>query len=314
MILCIGATPAVQRVMIFRRLVVDEVNRAVHTLDGAAGKSVNVSKVLKALGEAPIAVGFLGGARGEQIRGDLKGRGMELDFVATDIPTRQCITLIDETAHTVTELVEESRPVPDSAYALLMEKIRKWLGRCQAVIMSGTLTPGGPVDLYRRCAQWGREAGILTIVDAQGPVLIEALKAKPGLVKPNRVELAATVGQALEDETAIISAMRELHAKGAQRVVVTAGSEPALASDGAAMWRIRPPHISAVNPIGSGDAFTAGLAWRLVRGEDLGEACLWAAASGAANALTTMAGEVEAKEVERLAREITVERVEPKKH
>ena len=51
------------------------------------------------------------------------------------------------------------------------------------------------------------------------------------------------------------------------------------------------PRVRVVNPIGSGDAFTAGLVSRLVRGDDLGEACRWGTAVGAANALTPMAGE-----------------------
>jgi len=309
MILCIGATPAAQRVMIFRNLLVDAVNRASQTVDGAAGKSINVAKVLTALGEDPIAIGFLGGDHGERICSELKARGIRLDFVAVGVPTRQCITLLDESGGTVTELVEESRALTQNAYDLLMEKARHWLSQCDAMVMSGTLTPEGPVDFYRRCTQWGREAGTLTVVDAQGQALIETLKAGPGLVKPNRTELAATLGQALENEAAVISAARELHNQGAQRVVVTAGKEPTLASDGRTLWRIRPPRIPAVNPIGSGDAFTAGLVWRLVRGEDLGEACRWGAAAGAANALTIMAGEVEPKEVERLAGEVALERV-----
>ena len=70
-----------------------------------------------------------------------------------------------------------------------------------------------------------------------------------------------------------------------------------------------PPHIVAVNPIGSGDAFAAGLVWRLLRGDDLGEACRWASAVGAANALTLMAGEVDRDEVDRLARRTVTERL-----
>jgi tagatose 6-phosphate kinase len=309
MILCVGATPAAQRVMIFRNLVLDSVNRAVRTLDGAAGKSVNVAKVLRALGETPVALGFFGGDRGNEISATLKVRGIELDPVAVDARTRQCITVIDESKGSVTELVEESPPVPESAYEMLINKIRQRIGACRAVVMSGTLTPGGPVDLYRRCVQWGREAGALSVVDAQGVALIEALKAGPGLVKPNRVELAATVGCQLEDDAAVISAMAELRSKGAERVVVTAGKELCLASDGRDLWRIRPPQIQAINPIGSGDAFTAGLVWRLARGDDLGEACRWAAASGAANAVTAMAGEIDPKQVSSLVNEVLVERL-----
>ena len=70
-ILCIGTTPAAQRVMIFRKLTPDAVNRAATTLDGVAGKSINVAKILKALGAHPVATGFLGGrTRGFFARGD----------------------------------------------------------------------------------------------------------------------------------------------------------------------------------------------------------------------------------------------------
>ncbi len=94
MILCIGTTPAAQRVMVFRQLTLDAVNRAVTTVDGAAGKSVNVAKVLKALGEHPVATGFLGGDRGEEVRKVLEAQGIELDFVQVASRTRQCITVL----------------------------------------------------------------------------------------------------------------------------------------------------------------------------------------------------------------------------
>ena len=103
--------------------------------------------------------------------------------------------------------------------------------------------------------------------------------------------------------------MREVCERGAQRIVVTAGKAPALAFDGKTFWRVLMPHIRAVNPIGSGDTFTAGLVWRLLRGDDLAEACRWGAAAGAANALTLLAGEVDAREVERLVLEVKVEKV-----
>jgi tagatose 6-phosphate kinase len=103
--------------------------------------------------------------------------------------------------------------------------------------------------------------------------------------------------------------MRELGERGAQRVVVTADKDSTLAFDGTSFWRIIAPQIRAVNPIGSGDAFTAGLVWRLLGGEDLGEACRWGSAAGAANALTPMPGEVNREDVGRLEREVEVRRI-----
>ena len=175
--------------------------------------------------------------------------------------------------------------------------------------MSGSIASGCPATLYRDCVRLADKAGALSIVDAQGVALVEALKAKPGLVKPNRTELAATVGRKLKSEADVMRAMRELHERGAQRMIVTAGREPALAFDGKNFWRVSSPRIQAVNPIGSGDAFTAGVVWRLLRGDDLGEACRWGAAAGAANALTPMPGELNRKDVVRLAKEVQVKTI-----
>ncbi len=309
-ILCIGPTPAAQRVMVFRSLALDKVNRAETTLDGAAGKSINVAKVLKALGENPIATGFIGGNRGALVKSALAERGIETEFVRIEPETRQCTTVIDESAGTNTELVQESDAVPKEKYRQLIEVVRKWAGRCRAMSMSGTLTPRAPIDFYRRCTQLAAEYGLLSVVDANGSALIEALKARPGVVKPNRSELAATLGHELVSEADLKSAMRELCDRGALKVIVTSGKDPALAFDGKQFWRIHAPNIAAVNPIGSGDAFTAGLTWRLLRGADLGEACRWASATGAANALTLMAGEVRRKHVQRLSAEVKVEEID----
>jgi 1-phosphofructokinase family hexose kinase len=307
MILCIGTTPAAQRVMVFHKLEIDAVNRATTTLDGAAGKSINVAKVLAALGIQPVAMGFVGGDRGNELLAILASRGIDTDFVPVAAPTRLCISVLDQSSQAVTELVEESKTVAASDYEALKARIQKRLPDSEAIVMSGSLTPGGPIDFYRQITQAARELGILTLVDAQGPPLIEALKAKPALVKPNRAELAATVGRSLPNECELIAAMREVLQRGAERIVVTAGKLPILALDERSLWRIHAPTVPVVNPIGSGDAFTAGLVSRLVRKETLGEACRWAAAAGAANALSVMPGELDRRDVERLANDVTIE-------
>lgn len=309
MILCVGTTPALQRVMFFRQLRLDAVNRAHTTLEGAAGKAINVAKVLRALGEKPLATGFLGGARGEKIRQVLEARRIEAEFVNVVKETRECVTIINETDATVTELVQESAAVTEADYESLRHILRRHLPKCRAVVMSGTLAPGGKPEFYAECVKLANETNVLSVVDAQGLALLKALEMRPGLIKPNRAELAATVESALMDEPALIMAMHDVQQRGAERVVVTAGAEPTLALDGSNVWRISSPRITPVNPIGSGDSFTAGLVWRLLCGDDLGEAARWAAAAGAANALSAMPGELEVGDVKQLAARIKVERV-----
>lgn len=308
-ILCVGTTPAAQRVMIFRRLTPDAVNRAATTLDGVAGKAINVAKILKTLGAHPVATGFLGGQRGEFLRAAMAEKKIESDFVIVKSPTRQCITVIDESTGTHTELVEESRPVTPADFKKFIAVVRRRIAGCRAAVMSGTIAPGGPATLYHDCVRLAENAGLLSVVDAQGGALTGALEAKPGLVKPNRPELAATTGRELKSDADVMRAMHELHERGAQRVIVTAGREPALAFDGKIFRRIITPRIRVVNPIGSGDAFTAGVVLRLLRGDDLGEACRWGAAAGAANALIPQPGELNRRDVTRLAKEVRVLKV-----
>jgi 1-phosphofructokinase family hexose kinase len=295
--------------MVFRELNLNQVNRATTTLDGAAGKSINVAKVLKALGGSPVATGFLGGDRGRALATLLTAREIPSEFVEVRAPTRQCITVIDQATGAITELVEESRAVDSADYEKLLAIVQRRISGCQAVVMSGTIASGGPPDLYFRCARLAREAGALCLADASGAALVEVLKASPEVVKPNRVELAATVGRPLSDTVAIKAAMIELHKRGAQRVVVTAGAEPTLALEGADFFEIATPVVPVVNPIGSGDAFAAALAWQLVKRTSFTEACRWASAAGAANVSTAMAGEVSFSDVERLVRQVSVKKL-----
>ena len=109
MILCLGTTPAVQRVMTFDRLHVDGVNRARLVAQSASGKSINVTRVVHTLGEDVIATGFVGGDAGAFIRKDLDAAGIRHAFVEVEPTTRTCVTVIDEAVRTATELIEESK-------------------------------------------------------------------------------------------------------------------------------------------------------------------------------------------------------------
>jgi len=300
-ILCIGTTPAVQRVMVFDAVRIGGVQRARQVVEAPAGKSVNVARVLQALGRTAACTGFIGGPRGRFLVEHLDRLGIAHEFVPVAPETRLCVTVIDAAAHTHTELIEESRDVGREAWHRLEAALQRLIPRSRLVVMSGTLCPGGPVDFYARCTRLAVAAGIPCIVDATGPALLEAVAAGPTVVKPNRAELSATTGLDVQDGA------RRLVALGARGVVVTMGAEGAMAVDGRGLWRIRGPQVQAVNTIGSGDAVAAGLAAALQDGRPIAQAAALGVACGMANALTLLAGEVDAGEVRRLEQQIVVE-------
>jgi len=305
MIICLGTTPAVQRVMVFKKLELGEVNRAVEVHQDVAGKSVNVAKALWALQKPVLATGFVGGQRGDFIREQLDRRGINHDFVSVGPQTRLCVTILDEGAGTITELVEESQPVEESAWDQLLAKVAK-LPPAKMLILSGTLAGGARPAFYRQCIE---STQLPAIVDTQGQVLLESLKARPLVAKPNRKELGVALGLSVDSDSSLQHAMIELVGLGAKNAVITLGADGAMAFDGSEFSHVTSPKVDAVNSVGSGDAFTAGLAAALVDGQTLSEACRLGAACGAANAMTVMAGEVRAEDVKRLLEQTTVQRV-----
>ena len=307
-ILALGTTPTVQRTLTLGRLRVGGVCRAEAVHDFASGKAVNVARVAAALGERCRVLGLVGGGRGGFLRADLDAAGVPHDFLDVAPPTRLCTTVIDRDARTATELIEEPAEVAPAAGGQLLDKLRDHLPGVSHVVMAGSLVPGLAEDFYGRCVEAARGAGAACVLDARGPALLAALPAGPTVVKLNVEELAQTFARPMGSQSAVTAAMREIVAGGAAWCVVTRGAAGAVVGDGEAFWDVVPPRVEAVSAVGSGDAFAAGLALRLAAGEDVPAACAWAAACGAANALTPHAGHLDPADVARLAGQARVGR------
>ena len=307
MILCLGTTPADQRTMTFASLQLDAVNRAASVTRTASGKSINAARVARTLGADVLATGFLGGDAARFMRRDLDAAGIRHDFVDVTPPTRACITVVDESAGTATELIEESKQVEPEAWDRLVDRLDAHLRTAGVLVLSGTLTPGAPQDFYGRCVARAALHGVRTIVDASGEPLKQALAAKPFIVKPNRAELGRTLGMDTSTDAGLRDAMRHVLSWGVQWVVVTMGRDGAIASDDNAFWHVGTPQVQVVNPIGSGDSFAAGLAVALTCGPPMPEALVVGAACGVANAMTRVAGHVEPNDVATIMNDLDVE-------
>ncbi len=313
MILCIGLTPTVQRTMRFDRFEVGGVNRARETAVTASGKAVNVARVLTTLGADAHLVHPLGGGSGTFVESTLSAEGVAQQVIAAgeDAPTRTCTTLLVTDGPT-TELVEEARPLSPDVTAAVDAAWRRALPHARFVCLSGSLAPGVGEDFYAAVVSEARAHGVRAMVDGQKGPLKAALAAHPYLVKPNREEAAATLGLTLAGEP-------EADARTAVDALLEAGAEWALVSMGRAgsllggrasaeRWRIVPPAVEAVNPIGSGDSLAAGTVFAHVEKRlPLPDAAAFGTACAAANALSLTSGVVDPADVERLRPEVRLE-------
>jgi tagatose 6-phosphate kinase len=301
MIICLGTTPTIQRTMTFERLTLDAVNRAERVTEYASGKSVNVAKVLHELGHQDvIATGFAGGDRGRLLKADLDRLGISNDFVEVEAPTRLCITVVDESTGTATELVQEHGPVTPANQSDLLRKLKESAADASLIVLSGSLAAGVSPDFYRRCM----ETPSRVILDAVGEPLLQALPLRPFVIKPNQSEVARTLNATIESDAALKDAIWQLVERGAQWVVVTRGRAGAMISDGRSFWQVNTPPVKVISAIGSGDAFAAGLASGLASGQDVPRACVLAAACGSANAMTPHSGHLRLQDVQALTKQV----------
>ena len=303
-LVCCGLTPCVQRVLEFSNLRKNAVNRARRVTVGIGGKGANTARIARQMGGEPLLVGFAGGANGRLLEKMLSEEGVSFRHVEVAGETRICQTLLEEGNPENTELVEEMPPVSEGEWERMRRLFQSLELSGGVVAIAGKLPAGVPEDAYAQMAETAAQRGARAIIDAPDEPLRLALRHRPFLVKINDEELFRTVGG---DDLA--GACRRLLEMGARSVLVTRGSRSALFADGFQTLEIFPPKIEAVNPVGSGDAVTAGIALELAGGGAMEEALRLGMACGAANALNLRVGVVRPEDVERLLGQVRMERI-----
>lgn len=281
MILAAGLTPAWQHVLVFDRVHVGEVNRAVAAERCASGKVLNVGIALTRLGCESLTVAPIGGSPAGEIEREFAQLKSPARWIRTSAATRICTTLLDRATGGTTELVENAAPLTSAELADFHAQYRSAAEHAQIVVLTGSLPAGTPATYYRELLQC---TPCRAVIDARGPELLAALELRPFLVKPNREELARTLDTAIDCDTDLLAAMHELNARGAEWVVVSQGRHAIWATSGDATYRAVPPAVSQpVNPIGCGDCLAAGIAWGLGQGIDVPGALRLGLAAAAQN-------------------------------
>jgi 1-phosphofructokinase family hexose kinase len=281
------------------------VNRALHVEEGVGGKGANTARVLSQMGADPTLLGFVGGENGRRLERMLDAEGVRYQHVSTEGETRICQTLLEEGRGDPTELVEEMPPLSKMEWSQMEDLISK-MDLSGKVSVSGKLPKGAPEQAFAWITKKVQEAGGQIVLDVPGVPLLEALAQKPFWVKMNYEELSATLGK----KTNLEEGAKELLYRGAKNVLITQGASSAFLLNEEGAWTLFPPRIQAVNPVGSGDATTAGILLELASGKSALDAVRLGMACGAANALHLHCGVVTPSEVERLFEQVVWKEVE----
>lgn len=310
MILCVGLSPALGRVITLPSLSPGEVNRAAAYLEVAAGKATNAARVIVQSGGRARVISPLGAEHAAYYRQLAAKDGIDLAAVEYAGRIRWAMTLVDS-QHGATEVVcNEPEPVPEHVGEEIGSTFRRWVSGASACVIAGSRLDNMPTETITGIVATAVAHHVPLFLDIRGNDLVAALAARnqrsaePGLAVPvtikiNEEEFWATIQPSKVADAAGTGHVDDAVSRFAREyqvtVVVTRGTQPVVYADPSGIvGATEVPVVKTVNPIGSGDTFLGTLAVRMEAGDDLATAVRAATAAASLNAGFLRPGTIQA--------------------
>lgn len=309
MIYTVTLNPALDKTVQIPSFRLGEVNRISAMRTDPGGKGINVSKVLRELGEPSVAAAILGGAAGQKIESALHALGIEGMYLFTGHETRTNLKIVDPTLHTNTDVNEPGAPADEAVLSKLLTQLTDRLRPGDLVVLSGKAPAGAPDTLYRDWILACRAAGAAVHLDAEGELLRQGVTAGPALIKPNQAELSGVMGRPLTTEDETIRAAQELLAQGVGCVAVTKGAGGALLCWEDCVLRCESPRVPVGSTVGAGDSVVAALAYARQRQLSREDTARLAMATGAANVMCSGTQAARLGDIEQLLPQVRITRL-----
>lgn len=300
MIYTVTFNPAIDYVVRMDQFILDTVNRTTAEEIYYGGKGINVSTVLKELGQDSVALGFIAGFTGNEIAQGLKKQGIQTDFICLKEGMSRINVKIK--AQQETEINGQGPHIDAQALEALFQKL-DLLQKDDVLILAGSIPSSMPEDSYEQIMKRMDGKGILTVVDATKNLLVNVLKYHPFLVKPNNYELGEIFQTVLKTSDEIVEAAKKLQQMGARNVLISmAGDGAILVAENGEIHQIGVPKGTVQNSVGAGDSMVAGFMAGYLEKNDYLYALRLGTASGSATAFSK--GLAVKEEIERLLQEV----------
>lgn len=283
MVYTVTFNPALDYAVHTEEILLGKTNRSIgeHIITG--GKGINVSVVLENLGVHNTAMGFIGGFTGHEIRRRVEAQGCECDFIEIDGLSRINVKLKSEAE---TEINARGPVITDESISELSKRVRR-LESGDVLILAGSVLPSVPDTIYEELINTAGSQ-VISVVDAVGKLLINSLKCRPFLIKPNNFELSDLFGVEIGgDRNKALVYAKKLHEMGARNVLIS------LAGDGAVLYteegqslQIDSPKGTVIDSVGAGDSMVAGFIAGWLENQDYVHAFKMGVAAGSASAFS----------------------------
>lgn len=281
MIYTITLNPAIDLVIITKKLEPNIVNRTENFELQPNGKGVNVSFILKKMGIENMATGIGGGFTLDYITAGLKEKGISNNFLKVKEPTRINVftRVLDQNKE-----YKEVNPGPEineKVQEQFLEYLKTLLKARDTLIISGSFSRGIKEDYLGKVAQITADKKVKLVIDSSSKAVLDTLPYHPYLLKPNDQELASffDLNEKLDQEK-IIKLARKLINAGCKNVLVSLGESGAALIDKNHAYFGNAPKISVLNTAGAGDTMLGTFVGKKELGCNTTEALKFAIAAG----------------------------------
>ena len=291
MIYTVTLNPSIDYVIKVDKLTTGNINRVNEEHVYPGGKGINVTRILKSLDNDNIALGFVSGFTGDYIINSLQELNLKSDF----IKVKEGFTRINVKVKSEEELNQ-------------FYKVIDKLVDGDILILSGSIPSCLDERLYESIMKKVEDRDIKVIVDATKNLLLNVLKYKPFLIKPNNHELAEMFNVELNSTEDVVFYARKLKEMGAQNVLISMGKDGALlVTENDEVFASSVAKGEVVNSVGAGDSMVAGFIAGYLKSNSYEEALRLGAASGGATAFSS---DLATREfIDKLVDEIKIEKI-----
>lgn len=284
MIYTVTFNPALDYVMNLSELSSKDINRTESEQLYYGGKGINVSVILSRLGVENKALGFLAGFSGKKIEELLNSEEIKNDFVYLEKGyTRINVKIKADKNY---DINAQGPEISENAVEKLMQKL-DLLGEGDGLVLAGSIPNTMPDDMYEKIMSRLEKKKIKFAVDATGDLLLNVLKYKPFLIKPNHHELGDIFGVEINNADDISKYGKKLQEMGAKNVLVSRAKDGAILIDENgkvhSMGNVPGKIISSV---GCGDSMVAGFLAGYSQTQDYSYALKLGSACGNATAFS----------------------------
>ncbi len=284
MIYTVTFNPALDFITQVDNFKVGEINRSSGEQILSGGKGINVSIVLRNLGVDSTALGFVAGFTGEEIERGVKAFGCRTDFIHLQEGLSRINVKIRSGKETA---INASGPhIPTEKRNELFAQLDQ-LQEDDFLVLAGSIPSTLPENTYEIIMERLQGRNIRIVVDATGQLLLNVLKYRPFLIKPNSEELEEVSGEHLNGTQDLIRAARRLQELGARNVLVSMGGDGAvlIPETGEALYSAA-PQGKVVNTVGAGDSMVAGFLTGFLWNSSMTDAFYSGIATGSASAFS----------------------------